>query len=72
MRRALVCVVLSAAVSSTSTAIGQPQPDPGDQPKGEDAIPFEVFAGFKRIEKVNTILALKPPLCADANHAIVV
>ncbi|MFC1716531.1 hypothetical protein ACFL6S_22885 [Candidatus Poribacteria bacterium] len=37
-----------------------------------NAIPFEVFAGFKRIEKGNPILALKPPLWAAATHAIVV
>jgi hypothetical protein len=58
MRLVLVCVVLSLAVSWTCTAIGQPQPAPGDQPKDEDAIGFEVFAGFKRIEKGNPILAL--------------
>ena len=72
MRLVLACVILSLAVSWTSTAIGQPQPDPGDQPEGEDAIPFEVFAGFKRIEKGNPILALSPPLWAAATHAIVV
>ncbi|HUU91620.1 MAG TPA: hypothetical protein VM238_10455, partial [Phycisphaerae bacterium] len=72
MRLVRVCVVLSLAVSWTATAIGQAQPGPGDQPEGEDAIPFEVFAGFKRIEKGNPILALDPPLWAAATHAIVV
>ncbi len=40
--------------------------------KRENAIPFEVFAGFKRIEKGNPILALQPPQWAAATHAIVV
>jgi len=62
MRLVLICMVLLLAVCWTSTAIGQPQPDPGEQAKGEDAIPFEVFAGFKRIEKRNPIIALRPPL----------
>jgi predicted GH43/DUF377 family glycosyl hydrolase len=43
-----------------------------DEPKGKDAIPFEVFAGFRRIEKGNPIFALPPPLWAAATHAIVV
>ena len=37
-----------------------------------DAIPFEVFASFKRIETGNPIIALQPPLWAAATHAIVV
>ena len=72
MRLSLVCVVVSLAVSWTPAAIGRPQPGPGDRPKGEDAIGFEVFAGFKRIEKGNPIFALDPPLWAAATHAIVV
>jgi predicted GH43/DUF377 family glycosyl hydrolase len=44
----------------------------GHQSKAEDAVPFEVFAGFKRIEKGNPIIALDPPLWAAATHAIVV
>ena len=43
-----------------------------DASKGENAIPFEVFAGFKRIVKGNPILALRPPQWAAATHAIVV
>jgi len=43
-----------------------------DQAKGKDAIPFEVFASFKRIEKGNPIFALRPPQWAAATHAIVV
>ena len=72
MRLVMICMVLSLAVCWTSTVIGQSQPDAGDQAKGEDAIPFEVFAGFKRIEKGNPIIALEPPLWAAATHAIVV
>jgi len=36
------------------------------------AIPFEVFAGFKRIEKSNPVFYCKPPEWAAAAHAIVV
>ena len=46
--------------------------DSGHQQNTEDAIPFEVFAGFKRIEGGNPIFALNPPLWAAATHAIVV
>ena len=38
----------------------------------KDAIPFEVFASFKRIETSNPIIALRPPLWAAATHAIIV
>jgi hypothetical protein len=72
MRIILPCVVISVAIFCTSTAIGQPQQNPGDKPKGKEAIPFEVFAGFKRIEKGNPIIALEPPLWAAATHAIVI
>ena len=37
-----------------------------------DAIPFEVFASFKRIRTGNPIIALQPPLWAAATHAIIV
>ncbi|MFN2285601.1 MAG: hypothetical protein ACK2UQ_14380 [Anaerolineae bacterium] len=43
-----------------------------DDVTGKAAIPFEVFAGFKRIEKGNPILALQPPQWAAATHAIVI
>ena len=43
-----------------------------EKPGTEDAIPFEVFAGFERIEKGNPVFALKPPEWAAATHAIVV
>ncbi len=36
------------------------------------AIPFEVFASFKRIETGNPIISLAPPLWAAATHAIVI
>ena len=38
----------------------------------KDAIPFEVFASFNRIETGNPIISLPPPLWAAATHAIVV
>ena len=38
----------------------------------KDAIPFELFASFKRIETGNPIIALPPPLWAAATHAIIV
>ncbi|MEW6355475.1 MAG: hypothetical protein AB1696_04055 [Planctomycetota bacterium] len=38
----------------------------------KDDIPFEAFAGFKRIEEGNPILACAPPEWAAAAHAIVV
>jgi len=72
MRHFLLCVIILLTVFCTSTAIGQPQQAQADQRKGEAAIPFEVFAGFKRIEKGNPIIALEPPLWAAATHAIVI
>ena len=50
MRLVLVCVVLWLAVSWASTAIGRPQPDPGDRPRGEDVIEigdtyYMIYAG---------------------------
>ncbi len=56
----------------TTHAVGQSQTVRSDKVEGKDAIPFEVFASFKRIEKVNPILALEPPEWAAATHAIVV
>lgn len=64
MRIVLAYVVISLGVFGTSTAIGQPQ--------AEGAIPFDVFAGFKRIEKGNPVFALEPPEWAAATHAIVI
>jgi len=42
------------------------------QPENEKAIPFEFFASFKRVNKGEPIIALRPPLWAAATHAIVV
>ena len=39
---------------------------------GSKAIPFEFFASFKRIEKGNPIISLRPPQWAAATHAIVI
>jgi len=39
---------------------------------GEDAIPFEAFASFERIQEGNPVLACEPPEWAAAAHAIVV
>ena len=38
----------------------------------KEAIPFEVFASFKRIATGNPIISLSPPLWAAATHAIIV
>ena len=42
------------------------------EPEGKDALPFELFASFKRIAKGKPILALPPPQWAAATHAIVI
>jgi hypothetical protein len=42
------------------------------EPEGSDAIPFEVFARFERVEGGSPLIALEPPLWAAATHAIVV
>ena len=68
MRFTIVAALLCPPALWSYTAVG----DSGHQPKAEDAIPFEVFAGFRRIEKGNPILALNPPMWAAATHAIVV
>jgi predicted GH43/DUF377 family glycosyl hydrolase len=60
------CGIVAALWSYTAAG------DSDHQQKTDDAIPFEVFAGFKRIEKGNPIIALNPPLWAAATHAIVV
>ena len=72
MRLVRIYVVLSLAVCWMPIAIGQQQSASGDQAKSRDAIGFEVFASFKRVEKSNPLFALKPPLWAAATHAIVV
>ncbi|MCK4293624.1 MAG: hypothetical protein KAY65_10540 [Planctomycetes bacterium] len=63
MNRIPVSLILIALL--TSAVLSSPQSDP-------DAIPFEVFASFKRIEKSNPVFAGKLPEWAAAAHAIVV
>jgi len=72
MRFTIVTALLCPAALWSYAAARELQPDSGHQSKAEDAIPFEVFAGFRRIEKGNPILALNPPMWAAATHAIVV
>ncbi len=72
MRLVILIAVLSITVFWTSWAFCAPQLDPGDEAETEDAIPFDVFASFKRIQKGNPIFARKPPEWAAAAHAIVV
>lgn len=67
-----VYMVLMLMVSWTANVISQTQTDPIDQESDKSAIGFELFAGFKRVENVNPIIALEPPLWAAATHAIVV
>ena len=40
--------------------------------KQRDAIPFELFASFRRANEGNPILALRPPQWAAATHAILI
>lgn len=72
MRLTILMTFFSITIFWTNTAIGKPKQEPVDQVKGKEAIPFEVFASFKRIEKGNPILALEPPEWAAATHAVVV
>ena len=72
MKPISICVILSFVALSACTAIGQPQPDSATRPDDKDAIGWDVFAGFKRIETGNPIIALDPPLWAAATHAIVI
>ncbi|UCD50737.1 MAG: hypothetical protein JSW27_24845 [Phycisphaerales bacterium] len=72
MRCVLAYMILSLASCWISTATGQSQEGPGDQGTGDDAIAFEVFASFQRVEKVNPLFALEPPMWAAATHTIVV
>lgn len=63
MNRMPVSLILIALL--TSAVLASPHSDP-------DAIPFEVFSSFKRIEKSNPVFAGKLPEWAAAAHAIVV
>jgi len=63
MNRIPVSLILIALL--TSAVHSSPQSNP-------DAIPFEFFASFKRIEKSNPVFAGELPEWAAAAHAIVV
>jgi predicted GH43/DUF377 family glycosyl hydrolase len=70
IRLVILLAVLSLAGFWTSTALSSPHRDP--IAAAEDAIPFDVFASFKRIQEGNPIFACKPPEWAAAAHTIVV
>jgi len=74
MNRLIRLVILLAVVCLagfwTSTALSSPHRDASAA--AEDAIPFDVFASFKRIQQGNPIFACKPPEWAAAAHTIVV
>jgi predicted GH43/DUF377 family glycosyl hydrolase len=72
MRLTLACIAVSLAVLWTSAAVGEPRPVSSNPSKDKEAIPWEVFSSFKRIETGNPIIALDPPLWAAATHAIVI
>ncbi len=68
----IILAALAPAALWISTALGGPGPRPGDEEEAEGAIPFEVFAGFERIETGNPVFACPPPEWAAAAHAMVV
>lgn len=72
MSLVILLALLSLAVFWTSTAVCRPRPGPGDEEEAEDAIPFKVFAGFKRIESGNPIFPSEPPEWAAAAHSMIV
>lgn len=72
MKLALVLGVVILAVSCASPPSEQTPPQREARAGGDDAIPFEVFASFQRIEEGNPIIALDPPEWAAATHALVV
>jgi predicted GH43/DUF377 family glycosyl hydrolase len=69
-------VVLNTALLVSVLLTGLPhciaQQGIGVETEGESAIPFELFASFKRVGQGNPVFALKPPEWAAAAHAIVV
>ena len=67
----LLAAVLPA-ILWTAAALCGPEPGRGDEEDADGAIPFEVFAGFTRIETGNPVFAYEPPEWAAAAHAIVV
>ncbi len=72
MKLALVLGVVILAVSCASPPSEQTPPQREARAGGDDAIPFEDFASFQRIEEGNPIIALDPPEWAAATHALVV
>jgi len=72
VKLSIVIAALAVAVLRASVALCGPRPGAGGKAEAQGAIPFEVFASFKRIGKGKAILALRPPLWAAATHAIVV
>ncbi len=72
MRFIVLVAALFIVLLRTAIAFCGPEPGPGGKAKAKEAIPFEVFASFKRIAKVNPVFSCKPPEWAAAAHAIVV
>ena len=74
MNRLIRLVILLAVASlvgfRTSKAFSSPHQDL--IAAAEDAIPFDVFASFNRIQEGNPIFACKPPEWAAASHAIII
>ena len=68
----ILIAALSIALLRASIAFCGPEPGAGDKAEAKDAIPFELFASFERIPKVNPVFHCKPPEWAAAAHAIVV
>lgn len=71
-RLVILIVVLLVGMLWTFTALCGPQPEADDNENAKDAIPFELFAGFKRIGEGNPVFYCKPPEWAAAAHGIVV
>ena len=63
---------LSLGVFWSATTLCGLQTHGGGEEGVEEAMPFEVFASFERIESGNPILACEPPEWAAAAHAMVV
>ena len=72
MRLTIFIATLIAAFLRASVAFCGREPGAGSKGEAEDAIPFEVFASFKRVPKVNPVFRCRPPEWAAAAHAIVV
>ena len=72
MRLTILIAALVAVLLRDSIAFCGREPGAGGKGEAGDAIPFEVFASFKRIPKVNPVFHCDPPEWAAAAHAIVV